>query len=437
MVADYVITEHDCRWARTAPDPVGLASYTMDSHNCARVVVNGVARNEGDVQVAPAGPYGISYRAIVPARGQCANLVVPVALSASHIAFGSARMEPVFMVLGHAAANAADLAIASGRAVQDVDYPTLRRGLLADGMVLTWPPGAGPVTLDAPGGPEAGTPFPVTATVVNREGAAVTNVSVSLALPMGWTATPGQQSVPTLASGATFAPKWTVTAATPAQLLTPSSLGATARYTAAGQPRTFEATRTVTVTEPVVAPLVTAASTEAYFGQRGTQLAVLAAGRDLWTGIDEYGAILRPAVAATAAEVTLVSQSAMDPNARAGLVFRNNLRAPGTSTGYVALVAKPANGFLLLWDADADGTLDSVARLELSPTPYPARLRLTRAGTRFTGAVSTDGGATWRPVGTANVPSAATTQDVGVLACAHATTLGRALFADLTITTVG
>jgi len=433
MVADYVVTEHDCRWTRTAPDPVGLASYTMDSHNCARVVVNGAARNEGDVQVPPAGPYGISYRAIVPARGQCPNLVVPVALSASHIAFGSARMEPVFMLLGHAAASAADLALTSGRAVQDVDYPTLRRGLLADGMVLTWPPGRGPVTIDAPGAPSAGTPFPVTATVVNQEGVAVTDVAVSLAVPTGWTATPGRQTTPPLAAGATFAPKWTVTAARPAELLTPSSLGATAAYVVSGKEFSFEAAKTVTVAEPVVAPLVTAASTEAYFGQRGTQLAVLAGGRDMWTGIDEYGAILRPDVAAAAAsaEVTLVSQSATDPNARAGLAFRNDLRAPGSATGYVALVAKPANGFLLLWDADGDGTLDSVARLEQSPTPYPARLRLARQGTRFTGSVSTDGGTTWRQVGTADVPTAAATQDVGVVVCAHATTLGRALFENL------
>ena len=435
MVADYVVTEHDCRWARTAPDPVGLASYTMDSHNCARVVINGVARNEGDVQVAPAGPYGISYRAIVPKRGQCANLVVPVALSASHIAFGSARMEPVFMLLGHAAATAAHLALASGRAVQDVDYPSLRRGLVADGMVLTWPPNQGPVTLDAPGAPAAGTPFPVTAAVANREGVAVSSVALSLTVPAGWTATPGRQTTPSLAAGATFGANWNVTAAAPAQLLEPVRLAARAEYTASGQALAFEQAKTVTVAEPVAAPLATASTTEAYFGQRGNQLAVLAGGRDLWTGIDDYGAIFRPDITATAAAVTLVSQAATDPNARAGLVFRNDLRT--RSTGYVALVAKPANGFLLLWDADQDGTLDSVARLELNPTPYPARLRLTRSGTTFTGDVSTDVGTTWRRVGTATVPSAAAVQDVGVLACAHATTLGRALFSDLVVTAAG
>ncbi|MPZ85332.1 MAG: FAD-dependent oxidoreductase [Actinophytocola sp.] len=436
MVADYVVTEHDCRWTRTAPDPVGLASYNMDSHNCARVVVDGAARNEGDVQVGPAGPYGISYRAIVPARGECPNLVVPVALSASHIAFGSVRMEPVFMLLGHAAAAAADLALRDGVAVQDVDYPTLRRELLADGMVLTWPPGQGPVTVDAPNSPAPGAPFPVTVAVRNDEGVAVSDVALALAVPPGWAASPaGPTTAPALAAGATFAAEWAVTATTPAELLDADVVSATAGY-AAGEPVSFSASRTVRVAEPVAAPLVTAASTAALFAQRGARLAVVAAGRDMWTGIDEYGAILHPGAAgpASTAEVTLVAQDATDPNARAGLAFRNDLRAPGSATGYVVLVAKPANGFMLLWDADGDGTLDSVARLELNPTPYPARLRLTRAGTRFTGTVSTDGGTTWRDVGTADLPSAASTQDVGVLCCAHATTPGRALFDGLTIT---
>jgi hypothetical protein len=428
MVGDYVITEHDCRWAVSAPDPVGLASYNMDSHNCSRVVVGGAVRNEGDVQVGPAGPYGISYRAIVPARGECANLVVPVALSASHIAFGSVRMEPVFMLLGHAAASAAHLALASGQSVQDVNYPALRRSLLADGMVLTWPPGSGPVALDAPAAPAAGTPFPVTATVTNLEGEAVTGVSVALALPPNWTATPGSQSTPTLGAGETFAGDWTVTAAPPATLLTPATLAATAAYAVSGSPVTFTGSAAVTVVEPVAAPFTTVSTTEAYFGQRGTQLAILAGGRDMWTGIDEYGAILRRAVTVTSAEVTLVSQAATDPNARAGLVFRNG----SSSGGYVALVAKPVNGFLLLWDADEDGRLDSVARLEVA-TRYPARLRLSKDGTRFTGAVSLDGGTTWQAVGTALVPSAAVSQDVGVVACAHSTALGRVLFSGLTV----
>lgn len=140
MVSDYVITEHDCMWRRLADDGVGLGSYTMDSHHVKRfVTAEGYVRNEGDVQVRPKGPYPIPYRSIVPARGQCENLLVPVCISSSHIAFGSARMEPVFMALGQSAATAASHAIEEGVPVQDVAYPRLRQRLLADGQVLDWP----------------------------------------------------------------------------------------------------------------------------------------------------------------------------------------------------------------------------------------------------------------------------------------------------------
>ncbi|MDQ7910169.1 FAD-dependent oxidoreductase [Phytohabitans sp. ZYX-F-186] len=144
MRAGYVMTERDCRGQAVAPDPVGLASYTMDSHNCQRVVVSGLVRNEGDVQVGVPAPYGISFRAIVPLEAQCANLLVPVCLSASHIAYGSIRMEPVFMILGQSAATAAVLALQACSAVQRVPYARLRARLLADGQLLQWPPPPGP-----------------------------------------------------------------------------------------------------------------------------------------------------------------------------------------------------------------------------------------------------------------------------------------------------
>jgi hypothetical protein len=110
----------------------------MDSHNCQRFVRDGRVWNEGDVQVAGFPPYPISYRAIVPRRGECPNLVVPVCLSSSHIAYGSIRMEPVFMILGQSAASAAHLAIELGCALQDVPYAELRRQLEQDGQVLHW-----------------------------------------------------------------------------------------------------------------------------------------------------------------------------------------------------------------------------------------------------------------------------------------------------------
>jgi hypothetical protein len=107
----------------------------MDSHNCRRYVEDGRVWNEGDVQVKLPKPYGVGYGAIVPKRGECANLFVPVALSASHIAFGSIRMEPVFMVLAQSAALAADLVLRTACDVQDVRYADLKPALDAAGQV--------------------------------------------------------------------------------------------------------------------------------------------------------------------------------------------------------------------------------------------------------------------------------------------------------------
>jgi hypothetical protein len=138
MIGPYVITQADCEHKKVAEDSVGMGAYNMDSHNCQRIVQNGVARNEGDVQVSPTGPYPVPYRALTPKKSECDNLLVPVCFSSSHIAYGSARMEPVFMVLGESAAYAACQAIDGSKAVQDVDYPTLRKKLLDAKQVLEY-----------------------------------------------------------------------------------------------------------------------------------------------------------------------------------------------------------------------------------------------------------------------------------------------------------
>lgn len=139
MVSDFVTTELTCRHVQPTPEPVGMGSYNMDSHNVQRyVTAEGFVRNEGDIQESPGGPYSISYRAIVPVKEQCSNLLVPVCLSASHMAYGSIRMEPVFMILGQSAATAAVLAIRNDQAVQDISYQELQRLLLQDKQVLDW-----------------------------------------------------------------------------------------------------------------------------------------------------------------------------------------------------------------------------------------------------------------------------------------------------------
>lgn len=142
MVSDYVMTEHNCTGKVVAEDSVGLGSYTMDSHHTSRVVVNGVVMAEGNVEKSTPQPYPVSYRAIVPRERECSNLLVPVAVSSSHIAFGSIRMEPVFMLLGQSAATAATLAIDHKISVQKVDYAALRPLLLQAKQRLAWTPPA-------------------------------------------------------------------------------------------------------------------------------------------------------------------------------------------------------------------------------------------------------------------------------------------------------
>ena len=137
MIGEYVMTEMDCLGERDTPESVGMGSYTADSHNVQRYVTpEGFVQNEGDVGVRLPGPYRISYRSLTPKPEECSNLLTPVCCSTSHIAFGSVRMEPVFMILGQSAATAAAMAIDAGIAPQDLSYDQLRERLLADGQVL-------------------------------------------------------------------------------------------------------------------------------------------------------------------------------------------------------------------------------------------------------------------------------------------------------------
>jgi hypothetical protein len=144
MIGKYVMTENELTKKRPTPESVGMGSYGIDSHNIQRYITpEGFVQNEGDIGVSTNGPYQISYGSLVPKKEQAANLMVPVCLSSSHIAYGSIRMEPVFMILGQSAATAAAMAIDSGIAVQDVPYGKLRARLLADGQVLEYAPATG------------------------------------------------------------------------------------------------------------------------------------------------------------------------------------------------------------------------------------------------------------------------------------------------------
>ncbi len=141
MVGRYVMTENELLKKRPTPEPVGMGSYGIDSHNIQRYITpEGYVQNEGDIGVSTRGPYQISYGSLVPKRGQAPNLLVPVCVSSSHIAYGSIRMEPVFMILGQSAGTAAVMALESKIPVQDVPYEKLRARLLTDGQVLEYTP---------------------------------------------------------------------------------------------------------------------------------------------------------------------------------------------------------------------------------------------------------------------------------------------------------
>ncbi len=136
MAGAFVMTQADLQERRTKPDSVGMGTHSIDSHNVQRVATGGTVLNEGDMQIGVA-PYEIPYRALTPLRGQCTNLLVPVCVSASHVAFSSIRMEPVWMILGHAAGIAASRAAAADVPVQDVEVSWLQARLRQEGQILT------------------------------------------------------------------------------------------------------------------------------------------------------------------------------------------------------------------------------------------------------------------------------------------------------------
>ena len=139
MMSDYVMTENEVMSKKAVPESIGMGSYSLDSHNIQRIIMpDGSVQNEGDIGVRAPQPYEISYRAIIPKESQCKNLLVPICISSSHIAFGSIRMEPVFMILGESAATAASIAIDDQVNVQKVNYTKLKQKLLDQNQVLSF-----------------------------------------------------------------------------------------------------------------------------------------------------------------------------------------------------------------------------------------------------------------------------------------------------------
>ena len=135
MVGDFVMTQRDIQDQLTKPDAIGMGSYNSDSHNVQRFAQSdGTVQNEGNMEV-PVKPYQIPYRVLLPKKKQATNLLVPVCVSSSHVAYSTLRMEPVYMIMGHAAGVAAKLAIDKGVAVQDIDTKALAERLANQGVV--------------------------------------------------------------------------------------------------------------------------------------------------------------------------------------------------------------------------------------------------------------------------------------------------------------
>jgi hypothetical protein len=139
MIGDFIMKEADALGKTNIVRPIGMGSYALDAHNAQRYVTpEGFVQNEGDIGVKPARPYSIDYGTILPKEKECSNLLVPVAVSSSHIAYGSIRMEPVFMILGQSAAIAAVLSIEKKINPQALPYPELKQELLKAGQVLVY-----------------------------------------------------------------------------------------------------------------------------------------------------------------------------------------------------------------------------------------------------------------------------------------------------------
>jgi len=137
MIGEYVMTENDVLGKRIVPRPAGMGSYTMDSHNVQRYVTpEGFVQNEGDIGVKSPKPYQIDLGSLMPGKEECGNLLVPVCVSCTHIAFGSIRMEPVFMILGQSAGTVAAMAIDRRKSIYDLGYEEIRAKLESDGQIL-------------------------------------------------------------------------------------------------------------------------------------------------------------------------------------------------------------------------------------------------------------------------------------------------------------
>jgi Alpha galactosidase A/Alpha galactosidase C-terminal beta sandwich domain/NPCBM-associated, NEW3 domain of alpha-galactosidase len=260
----------------------------------------------------------------------------------------------------------------------------------------------------------------VTETFSDNGASPVTDVDLKFTAPAGVTVTPAPETKATqVKGGSTVQTTFKVTIPSSTELFKSTSFSATAGYLYRGTTAKLAVGDTITVNHSVQAPYKTFASTTAEFSQSGTQLGIRAQGADLWDSTNEYGAIYLPGAEhdGSTTTVKINSQAATDVWAKAGIMVRNDITNANASAGFLALVATPGNGYLLDWDSNGDGRLDS--QDSVVTATYPSWLKLVRNGTTYSGYYSTDD-TTWHLVGTVTVSSAAAAQDVGVATTSHA-----------------
>ncbi|MDH6110170.1 hypothetical protein P3T36_006666 [Kitasatospora sp. MAP12-15] len=265
----------------------------------------------------------------------------------------------------------------------------------------------------------------VTSAFTNNGSSAVGNVTLGLNAPAGWLVKPlTATGFGTVRPGRMAIAAFRITA--PTVLTKPietDTLTGTVKARWSGGDTTGDSPGTVRVAAPVQSPYLTYSDTTAVFGQSGTQLGILGGGADAWGSTDEYSTVYRHGAEhdGSTTIVRVTAQAATSSWAKAGIMVRNDVTAPGSSPGYLILAVTPGNGYVLQWDSTGSGQLDSNSAPSdsgLGAASYPTWLKLVRTGSSYTGSYSTDG-TTWTTVGSATVPDVAATQDAGVFMTAH------------------
>ncbi|SDO91997.1 NEW3 domain-containing protein [Actinacidiphila guanduensis] len=260
----------------------------------------------------------------------------------------------------------------------------------------------------------------VTATLTDNGSRPVTDAALALTGPDGATiSTTSPTRARTLKPGGALQATYTIALKPSDELFAASDFQGTASYRFGPGTTHLDVGDTLTVNHAVGAPYKTYASTTASFSQSGTRLGIRAQGEDLYQPVDEYGTIYLPGAEhdGSTTTVKIDAQANTSVWAKSGIMVRNDITKAGSSAGYLALVETPGNGYLLDWDSNGDGQLDS--QDSTGTATYPSWLKLVRTGTSFSGYYSTDD-STWNLVGTIDLPTAAATQDVGLTATSHA-----------------